>query len=96
MTHIIRLKSGGFTLSNAVTFEEIEEDAYATLLPVESYTDTLTRFDLAPKYVKLARSGVPLKLSGVPQGDLAVYAEGTLLGVGREENGILFILVRLD
>ena len=91
MEHLRRTMAAGFTLSDAVTLEEVQARGTALLRPVDSlfrdypaYTITDARQEFR------CRNGSPLTAPGLPDGTYRVYGQGgDFLCLSRAENGML-------
>ena len=96
MSHIIRLRSGCFDISEAVTPDEIEASPEKYLLPVEYFTDSvLPRFTVDRAQSAKVLNGIKLKFKDLPPEAMAVYVDGRLLGIGTNDNGYLKVVTRL-
>lgn len=102
MTSLVRTSSGGFTLADCYTFEEIQqardEDRLEELiLPVERVFEKLPRLRLGEAQTRMYRNGVKLDLARVyniknGEDTYAVYGnDGRFIGTAAadRENGIL-------
>lgn len=95
MSFIIRKQCGYFNLADAVTLADIEKNPTKYLLPIEYFTDKLTRFSVPEGYERKILNGIRLKFTDLPADDFAVYVDGSLLGIGVDEKGYLRIKTRL-
>ena len=108
MTSLVRTSSGGFTLGDCFTFEQIQqardEDRLEELiLPIERVFAKLPRLKLNEAQTRMYRNGVKLDLARVhdiKQGvtDYAVYgSDGAFIGTALAdfEDGILRVAKNL-
>ena len=102
MTSLVRTSSGGFTLSDCFTFEEIqkardEERLEELILPIERVFEKLPVIRLGEAQTRMYRNGVKLDLERVRdvrdgEDTYAVYGHGTgFIGtaLADRENGVL-------
>lgn len=87
MSFLIRISSGMFDIENSKTIEEIERDFEGCLLPLEFPLSGLDRFDVPTVYEKAVKNGVKIPFKN--ENFVKIYLKGELVGVGREENGLL-------
>ena len=108
MTSLVRTSSGGFTLADCFTFEQIQqardEDRLAELiLPIERVFAKLPKLKLNEVQTRMYRNGVKLDLARVRNirddaDDYAVYGfDGAFIGTALtdRENGILRVAKNL-
>ena len=86
-----RAVAAGYTLAQAVTLEDVQEQGEALLLPTDSlfarYPAVTVRSD---KQEKRVRCGNPITLPGTPDGTYRVCGQdGTFLCLSRAEGGTL-------
>ena len=86
-----RTMAAGFTLSQAVTIEDVQEKGESLLLPTDRFFDEYPALTLTDaRQEKMCRCGNPLHLQGVKNGTYRVYgANGDFLCLSRSENGTL-------
>lgn len=102
MTSLVRTSSGGFSLSDCHTFEEIQqardEDRLSELiLPVERVFEKLPKLRLGEAQTRMYRNGVKLDLSRIynikdTEDTYSVYgSDGSFIGtaLADRENGVL-------
>lgn len=102
MTSLVRTSSGGFTLADCYSFEEIQTAAdngtvSELILPIERVFSSLPKLRLGEEQTRMYRNGVKLDLARVynikSSADLySVYGnDGQFIGTARadRENGIL-------
>lgn len=82
-----RTRSGGFSIEDAVTLEQLQRDATeardARLLPIERLLTSLPRVDLPAALAERFARGQALRLEDAPAGQCSVYGlQGRLLGLG--------------
>lgn len=108
MTSLVRLSSGGFTLGDCYTFEEIQkardEDRLEELiLPIERVFEKLPKLRLGEAQTRMYRNGVKLDLARVhnikrSEELYAVYgSDGSFIGTASPdwENGVLRVAKNL-
>jgi tRNA pseudouridine55 synthase len=92
MKQLVRVKSGPFTLADAVTLEEVErrselgEELASLLVPIPEALSFLPRYQVAPERKKAVLNGLTTALPGIQaeEGSLiCLFAEGQLLGIHR-------------
>lgn len=102
MTSLVRTASGGFTLDDCYTFEQVqqardEERLEQLILPIERVFNKLPAIRLGQAQTRMYRNGVKLDLSrlgSIPEhsGSFAVYgSDGAFIGTAYadRENGVL-------
>lgn len=101
MTSLVRTAACGFTLSDCVTLEQLQEAANSSgdftefVKPIESVFEGLPELRLSPAQEKMYRNGVKLSLDKIKisgDGDtVKVYGSGGFIGTALpdHENGIL-------
>ncbi|MFY0542740.1 tRNA pseudouridine(55) synthase TruB [Brevibacillus sp. H7] len=92
MAQLVRVKSGPFTLADAIPLAELEErlaqgaDPNAFLLSIPRALSFLPRYEIAPERKKAVLNGLETALPGVSleEGSLiCLFSEGQLLGIHR-------------
>jgi tRNA pseudouridine55 synthase len=92
MKRLVRVKSGPFTLSDAVTLEELEQrvergdDPGSLVVSIPKALSFLPRYQVAPERKKAVLNGLPTALPGVQaeEGSLVcLFAGEQLLGIHR-------------
>ena len=83
---LIRLRVGDFNLSDALTFDELDEHR---LLPIEDCLNHLPTFELAEHRIRAFLNGLPTTVAAPDEKVLRICAGGKFLGVGRIERGEL-------
>ncbi len=90
MSSLVRTRTGGFTLENACTLEELEsktpEERAALLLPTETLFTHLQAFTFSDFYAKLSRNGCEIYLKKIG----ANFPLGTMLRIC-DKNGFYAI-----
>lgn len=91
MSSLRRTMAAGFTLEDAVTLEQIQEQGEALLLPVDClFSGRPVLYLTSPKAERLCRNGNPLPAGALAPGEYRVYApDGTFLCLSRWEKGQL-------
>ena len=86
-----RTMAAGFTLEQAVTLEDVQEQGEALLLPVEEFFSRYPALTLpTAKLDKLCRCGNPLTIPDTPDGVYRIYGQnGDFLCLSRAEGGVL-------
>lgn len=95
MSSLRRTMAAGFTLSNAVTLDQLQqaEDPAAFLLPVDAYFSEKPVLILHPEAEKKVRNGMTLVMPEAPEGEFRVYGQnGDFLALCRTEGGKLFTI----
>lgn len=108
MTSLVRLSSGGFTLNDCYTFEQIQrakdEDSIEELiLPIERVFEKLPKLRLGEAQTRMYRNGVKLELARLynikdRETFYAVYGcDGAFIGTAKadRENGVLRVAKNL-
>ena len=92
MSSLRRTMAAGFTLDEAVTLEQVQEQGEALLQPTDLYFRDYEAFTLTTaRQEHLCRNGNPVGIKGLTEGArYRVYStEGEFLCVSRYENGVL-------
>lgn len=92
MAALRRTMAAGFTLSDAVTLEQVQTEGEALLRPVDSLFRDRPAYVLpTPRAVARCRNGNPVSVSEpLPEGEYRVYdPEGDFLCLSRLEGGVL-------
>ena len=92
MPALRRTMAAGFTLSDAVTLEQVQTEGEALLRPVDSLFRDRPAYVLpTPRAVARCRNGNPVSVSEpLPEGEYRVYdPEGDFLCLSRLEGGVL-------
>ncbi|MBQ7652935.1 MAG: bifunctional riboflavin kinase/FAD synthetase [Clostridia bacterium] len=85
MSYIIRLKSAGFDIENAVTLEEIESDLNSGFISLENYAKTLPSININDHKKEFGVGGeIPCEYEGL----VGIYAD-RFIGIGKGEEGFL-------
>ena len=86
-----RTMAAGFTLSQAVTIEDVQEKGESLLLPTDRFFEEYPALTLADaRQDKMCRCGNPLHLQGVKNGTYRIYGQnGEFLCLSRAEQGTL-------
>ena len=92
MAALRRTMAAGFTLSDAVTLEQVQAEGEALLRPVDSLFRDRPAYVLpTPRAVARCRNGNPVSVTEpLPEGEYRVYdPEGDFLCLSRLEGGVL-------
>ena len=92
MAALRRTMAAGFTLSDAVTLEQVQMEGEALLRPVDSLFRDRPAYVLpTPRAVARCRNGNPVSVTEpLPEGEYRVYdPEGDFLCLSRLEGGVL-------
>ncbi|MDE7243689.1 MAG: tRNA pseudouridine(55) synthase TruB [Oscillospiraceae bacterium] len=91
MDSLRRTMAAGFTLEQAVTLEQVQEQGEALLLPVDRFFAAYPAYRLAsPRQEHLCRNGNPVPVRNLTGGFYRVYGQdGVFLCLSRWENGRL-------
>jgi len=91
MSGLRRTMAAGFTLAQAVTLEQVQEQGEALLQRVDSLFMQHGAYTITdPKQEKQCRNGAPLSVEGLTPGFYRVYsAEGDFLCLSQWESGVL-------
>ncbi len=88
MSFLLRTRVGSFRLAETISLEELTVAGASALLPLDDCLQHLPRYELAVARTKAFANGLPTtERHAQPAGPLAVYAAGTLLGIGRYDGG---------
>ena len=92
MSSLRRTMAAGFTLEQAVTLEEVQEQGEALLMPVDCFFDGCPVFLLAsPRAERMVRSGSPVPAPGLGPGRYRVYGQDrTFLCLSEWKSGKLY------
>jgi tRNA pseudouridine55 synthase len=91
MDELRRTMAAGFTLEDAVTLEQVQEQGEALLMPVDCFFAGCPVFLLtSPRMERMVRSGSPVPAPGLEPGQYRVYGqEKEFLCLSRWEKGQL-------
>ena len=91
MASLRRTMAAGYTLSETVTMEDVQEKGEALLRPVDTLFRQYEEYHLtSEKQEHFCRNGNPVQAENLPEGLYRVYGiDGTFLCLSRCENGIL-------
>lgn len=91
MDELRRTMAAGFTLEDAVTLEQVQEQGEALLMPVDCFFAGCPVFLLtSPRMERMVRSGSPVAAPGLRPGQYRVYGrEKEFLCLSRWEDGQL-------
>lgn len=88
MSSLRRTMAAGFTLEDAVTLEQVQEQGEALLMPVDRFFAGCPVFLLtSPRMERMVRNGSPIPAPGLAPGQYRVYgADRTFLCLSQWEN----------
>ena len=91
MGSLRRTMAAGFTLADAVSLEQVQEQGAALLRPLDSLFSSHPAFHLmSPKQERLCRCGNPVPAKGLEPGTYRIYSQaGEFLCLSRWEDGQL-------
>ena len=91
MSSLRRTMAAGFTLTDAVTIDDVQAQGEALLLPVDRFFDRYPALTLPnARLEKLCRCGNPLKLSDTADGTYRIYGQnGDFLCLSEAKDGTL-------
>ncbi len=96
MQYIKREQSSIFEIKDSVPFNQLQEDIASYILPIETFTNSFKRYDIADSLADKLYNGVKLSAKDAPSGVLSVYCNGQLFGLGEKDYlGELKIKTRL-
>jgi len=86
-----RTRAAGFTLADAVTIDDVQEQGEALLLPVDRFFDRYPALTLpTTRLDKMCRCGNPLKIHGTADGTYRIYGQnGDFLCLSQAKGGTL-------
>lgn len=88
MSALRRSETGGFSLKDAHTIEDIAQDPEKYLLSVETLFASLPRIDLRGREEKLVKNGVSLPFDGFEEKTrVRLFANGEFFGLGEFKDG---------
>lgn len=88
MSALRRSETGGFSLKDAHTIEDIAQDPEKYLLSVEALFSSLPRIDLRGREEKLVKNGVSLPFDGFEEKSrVRLFADGEFFGLGEFKDG---------
>ncbi len=98
MRYICREQSGKFTLDKAYKLSDIDtSDCIADkIIPMDDVLSDFPKLKICGETARLVLNGVPLRVSGAPDGYFTVYANGELAGIGtKDADGGVIVKSRL-
>jgi len=94
MTKLKRTNCSGFSLSDTITIEELEQEGAKTIISIEDALKTLPKFELCETEHTNLSQGKKVK-SDCKHGKFALYCKGEIFGIATIENGFIKILTYL-
>lgn len=95
MSSLNRIKSGNFTVENAVSIEEFENSPLENLQDIDMVLRDFERLELPNSVRDKVLNGVKTRFDDLPKGYFVVTADGKPIGMASSESGILRIRTRL-
>lgn len=95
MTHLERIRSGQFDISNAVTIEEFQQSPLEHLKPIDILLNEFKEFEIPQKYIDKVLNGVLVKFDNMPENDFIATYNGEIIGIAHSVDGVLRIKTRL-
>ena len=92
MSFLVRTKCAGLDIADAYTADEIDalaDNQDAALLPMDMFFGGLLRIDVDMQDRGVLFNGGSVRFDGASEDEVRVYADGTLLGIGRAYDGQL-------
>ncbi len=91
LSSLRRTMAAGFTLEQAATLEQVQEQGQSLLLPTDLYFSGYPAYHLSsPRGETRCRNGNPVEDPACPDGTYRVYGQnGEFLCLSRAENGVL-------
>lgn len=89
LKNLVRLRVGGFNLSDALTFDDAKKIGVDCLLPIENCLEHLPPFELPEHRIRAFLNGLSTTVNATDEKFLRVISGGKFLGVGRIERGEL-------
>lgn len=82
MSALVRTQSGCFTIENSLNNEFLKENLKKYIIPMEEAIKDIPIFLVPEEYKKPLYNGVPLLLDNIPEGNLRIYHNDLLIGIG--------------
>lgn len=95
MTHLERIKSGQFDISNSVTLEQFQQTPLEYLKPINILLNEFEEFEIPSQYIDKVLNGVRVKFDNMPNGDFIATNNGEIVGIAHSIDGALCIKTRL-
>ncbi len=95
MTHLERIKSGQFDISESVTLEEFQNRPLEYLKPIKVVLNDFEEFAIPPFCVDKVLNGVRIKFGNLPKGDFVATYDGEPVGIAHSVDGALSFKTRL-
>lgn len=95
MTKLVRVQSGNFSINDARTIAEIENNPKNALIPTAKALENIPRIELKSDCLNKLINGIKVRVEGENRGPICVYVGEALFGIGEIENNFLKINARL-
>lgn len=92
MGAIIRMRSGDFSIENAVTIEECDE---TSIISLDKVLEKLEKLQIDEKYYEQLKNGVQIKVKSEDKTNVLVYCKGQLFGVADIAQNTIKIKINL-
>ena len=92
MGAIIRMRSGDFSLENAVTIEECDE---TSIISLDKVLEKLEKLQLNENYYEQLKNGVQIKVKCEDKTNVLIYCKGKLFGIADIEQNTIKIKTNL-
>ncbi len=84
MSFLLRTSAGAFTLENAKTLEEIAEEKFDAMLPMDEVLGYMAALQLSPQEGSSFENGQQVRVKDLPKGDkVRVYCGPRFIGIAR-------------
>ena len=85
INYLLRTKSSGFSLDNALSVEELRETPLErALIPIDAPIGHISRTEIKKKYLIKAKNGLSVPCEVEIDGIMRVYCDGEFIGLGRK------------
>ena len=85
INYLLRTKSSGFSLENALSVEQLKETPLEqALVPIDTPISHILRVDIKKKYLAKAKNGLSVPCEEKMDGITRVYCDGDFIGLGQK------------
>lgn len=86
MEHLVREKSGAFSIENSVPLSEIEgkKDLLRYILPLDTVLHSFESYDIDEDMKKFLLDGKKKQVEGLPKKDFCLYCNGLPVGIAHD------------